>query len=105
MRIRSRPCPYVNAEITEITIARDEHHSEFRLTPDWEEYKESRNTVKRFLKDAQKYYVRGEILAHKNNSVSLWKVINNSIPSKEKQIHVYSKDLKCVAKMVSFLEY
>ena len=60
-------------------------------------YKESRNTIKSLLKDADKDYVRGEVLAHKNNSDSLWKVINNSIPSKGKQIRVYSKDPKSVA--------
>ena len=100
MRIRSRSCSYVTPEIKEIMIARDEHHRRFRLTreeADLEEYKESRNTVKSVLKDAEKDYVRGEVLAHKNNSGSLWKVINNSIPSKEKQIHVYSKDSKSVA--------
>lgn len=60
-------------------------------------YKESRNTVKSFRKDAEKDYVRGEVLADKNNSGSLWKVINNAIASKEKQIHIYSKDPKSVA--------
>ena len=87
MRIRSRPCPYVTLEITEMMIARDEHHRQFRLPreeADCEVYKESRNTVKSFLKDAEKDYVRGEVLAHKNNSCSLWKEIDNSIPSKEK---------------------
>ena len=68
-----------------------------REEADWEVYKESRNTVKSLLRDAEKDYVRGEVLAHKNNSDSLWKVINNSIRSKGKHIHVYSKDPKSVA--------
>ena len=100
MRFRSRPCSYVTPEIKEIMIARDKHQRRFRLTreeADWEVHKESRNTVKSTLKDAEKDYVRGEVLAHKNNYSSLWKVINNSISSKEKQIHVYSKDPKSVA--------
>ena len=92
-RIRSRPCPYVTPEIKEMMIAREPPSisAHPREEADWEVYKESRNTVKSLLKDAEKDYVRGEVLAHKNNSDSLWKVINNSIPSKGKQIHVYSK--------------
>lgn len=35
--------------------------------------------------------------SNKSNSRSLWKVINNVVPSKSQEKHVYSKDLKIVA--------
>lgn len=35
--------------------------------------------------------------SNKSNSRSLWKVINNVVPSKSQEKHVYSKDLKTVA--------
>jgi hypothetical protein len=31
-----------------------------------------------------------------NNPGSLWKIINNTIPVKEKEKHIYTKDLKSI---------
>ena len=95
IRICSRPCPYVTSEIKKLMASRDELHRRFNQTRDtdvWQAYKESRNIVKTTLKNAEKDYVRDEVLAHKDNPGSLWKVINNSIPSKEKRTPLYSKD-------------
>ena len=57
-------------------------------------YKESRNNVKDKLKKAASNYLSDEVEAHKNNSGSLSKIVNNIIPSKEKEKQVYIKDLK-----------
>ena len=41
-------------------------------------------------------YLADEAKTHKNNSGSLWKIVNNIVPSKEKVTQVYIKDLKIV---------
>ena len=64
---------------------------------DWAEYKDSRNSVKRALIDAERKQIYQELQSSKSNSRSLWKVINNNVPSKSQEKHVYSKDLKTVA--------
>ena len=63
---------------------------------DWAVYKEYRNRVKTKIKVASKVYTLNEVRNHKHNPRSLWKTINNMIPSKEKETQVYNKDLKTV---------
>jgi hypothetical protein len=48
----------------------------------WTSYKNARQSVKIVLKNAEKEYVRGEVLAHKDNTISLWKIISRCIPSR-----------------------
>lgn len=98
-KIRNRSCPYVTNEIKELMKSRDLHLRRFQLTRDegdWVVYKEYRNNVKTKIKTAAKDHTLNEVREHKHNSRSLWKVINNIIPSKEKETQVYSKDPKIV---------
>ena len=100
IRIRSRPCPYVTADIKDLMSSRDQLHRRFQQTRDvhdWQAYKEAQRTVKLVLKNAEKDHIREEVQAHKDNSGSLWKIINSCIPSKEKDSQVYSKDHDQVA--------
>lgn len=100
IKIRSRPCPYVTLEMKELMRSKDRLHGRFQQTrdsADWNNYKEARNNIKTTLKRAEQEYVRSEVQTHKDNPGSLWKIINSSIPSKEKQVHVYSKEPKQVA--------
>ena len=55
---------------------------------DWAEYKDSRNSVKRALIDAERKQIYQELQSSKSNSRSLWKVINNNVPSKSQEKHV-----------------
>ena len=59
-------------------------------------YGESRNNVKVILKEAAINHLPDEVKAHKNNPGSLWKIINNTIPVKEKEKYIYTKDLKSI---------
>ena len=81
-------------------VFRDQLHRQFKLSgndTDWTSYKNARKTVKVALKEAEKDYVRGEVLAHKNNTSSLWKIINHSMPKKKRTIQFYSKAPEQVA--------
>ena len=64
---------------------------------DWSNFKDARKAVKRMLKDSERNYYLDEVQRHKNNPGSLWKIINQAIPSKSKEKHTYTKDPKTVA--------
>ena len=49
------------------------------------------------MKEAASNYLADEIKTHKNNSGSLWKIVNNIVLSKEKVTQVYINDLKIPA--------
>ncbi len=79
---------------------RDRLHRQFKFSrevADWTSYKNARQSVKIALKKAEKEYMFSEVLVHKNNATSLWKIISRSIPSKERRIQCYSKDLEQIA--------
>ena len=79
---------------------RNRLHRRFPLTRnefDWAEYKISRKSVKKSLIEAEKHHTYQEVQNNMNNSRSLWKVINNIVPSKTQEKLVYSKDFKSVA--------
>ena len=100
VKIRSRPCPFVTEEIKDLMKIRSRLHRRFLLTRnefDWAEYKISRNSVRKALTEAEKHHTYQEVQNNMNNSRSLWKVINNIVPSKTQEKLVYSKDLKTVA--------
>jgi hypothetical protein len=100
IRVRNRPCPYITQNIKDLIAHRDQLHRKFKFSRDvgdWMTYKNARQLVKIALKNSEKEYVRGEVLAHKNNTTSLWKIINRCIPSKERKIQCYSKDSEQIA--------
>ena len=88
LKIRSRPCPYVTQEIKDHMKSRDLLHRIFldtRRIDDWNKFKEASKLVKATLKNAERDYIHNEVQVNKNNSGSLWKIIKNCIPSKEKR--------------------
>ena len=100
MKIRSRPCPFVNQEIMDLMKSRDLRLKEFLWThhnTDWQNFNESRNTVKKMLLEAERRHAFKEVRLHKNNSSSLWKMINRAMPSKDKETPAYTKHLTVVA--------
>jgi hypothetical protein len=48
------------------------------------------------LKEAAINHLSDEVKVHKNNPDSLWKIINKTIPVKQKEKHIYTKDLKSI---------
>ena len=96
--IRSRPCPYLTPEIKDQMTFRDQLfrlYRESRNAHAWKASKEARRSVKQLLKNAECDHIRTEVQSHKDNP--LWKIINTCIPSKEKEIPVYSRDTELVA--------
>ena len=49
------------------------------------------------LRKAELKYNSEEVKQKEGNAKSLWKIINRLIPPKEKDRHVYTKDLKSIA--------
>ena len=95
--IRSRPCPYLTPEIKDQMTFRDQLfrlYRESRNAHAWKASKEARRSVKQLLKNAECDHIRTEVQSHKDNP--LWKIINTCIPSKEKEIPVYSRDTELV---------
>ena len=96
IKIRSRPCPYVTLEIKQLMKRRNNLHRRFlqsRDPNDWQNYKE----IKVILQDAEGNYISSEVQQHRDNPSSLWKIISRVIPSKDKELQVYSKDRHLVA--------
>jgi hypothetical protein len=54
-------------------------------------------SVKITLENTEKNNVRNEVNAHKDNVGYLWKIINRSIPTKERTTQVYSKPTEQIA--------
>lgn len=102
IKIRSRPCPFVNQEIKELMKSRDRLLKQFlwtRQDTDWQNFKESRIRVKKMLLEAERKHTFEEVRLHKNNPSSIWKIINRAIPSrsKDKESPAYTKNLSVVA--------
>ena len=100
IKIKNRPCPFVTNEIKDMMRNRDHLHRIFlssRRQSDWMTFVSSRKLVKSALRQAEKDYYVSETLKNKNNSASLWKIINNCIPSKDRNTLVYEKDISLVA--------
>ena len=70
-------------------------YRESRKAHAWKASKEARRSVKQLLKNAECDHIRTEVQSHKDNP--LCKIINTCIPSKEKEIPVYSRDTELVA--------
>ena len=78
---------------------RDQLHRRYLHTRDgrdWISFKNSRNAVKRMLKNSEINYYVEEVQRHKSNPGSLWKIINQAIPSPGQDKLSYTKDLKTV---------
>ena len=83
IKIRIRPCFFVNQDIKDLMKSRDLLLKQFlwmRRNADWQNFKESRNIVKKMLLGDERRYTFEEVRLHKNNSSSLWKIINRAIP-------------------------
>ena len=99
IKIRSRSNTFVTPDTKELMKSRDKLHQRFlktRCKRDWEMYRESRNNVKVMLKEAAINHLSDEVKLHKNNPGSLWKIINKTIPVKEKEKLIYTKDLESI---------
>ena len=99
IKIRSRSNTFVTPDMKELMKSRNKLHQRFlktRCKRDWEMYTESRKKVKVMLKEAEINHLADEVKVHKNNPGSLWKIINKTIPVKEKEKQVYTKDLKSI---------
>ena len=97
IKIASRSNRFVTPDTKELMKSQNKLHQRFlktRCKPDWEMYTESRNKVKVMLKEAAINHPAHEVKVHKNNPGSLSKIINKTIPVKEKEKQVYTKDLK-----------
>ena len=64
-----------------------------RQDTEWINFKHSRDLVKKKLQEAERDHTFEEVTANKNNSGSLWKIINRAIPSKDKQRPAFIKDV------------
>ena len=64
-----------------------------RQDTEWINFKHSRDLVKKKLQEAERDHTFEEVTANKNNSGSLWKIINRAIPSKDKQRSAFTKDV------------
>lgn len=96
IKLRSRPCPFVNQEIKDLMRSRDLFLKQFiqsRQDTEWINFKHSRDLVKKKLQEAERDHTFEEVTANKNNSGSLWKIINRAIPSKDKQRPAFIKDV------------
>ena len=99
MKIRNRPCPFMNQEIKNQMNSRDRLHKLARRTGmlvDWKKFRLSGDQVKKSLRNAEKEYLRNEIYNNQKRN-SMWKAIRKSIPRKEVSQPVYTKDVKILA--------
>ena len=99
-KIRNRSCPFITTDIKNQMSYRDHLHRRYKRThdiDDWRAFKNTQRSIKCTLKAAEKQYVRTEVNHHKDNSRSLWKVINGCIPSKDKRTLSYDKNTSDVA--------
>ena len=98
IKIHGRPCPFVNKEIKDMMKFRDILLKKFVRThedTDWCNF-ESRDQVKKMLRDAENNYTFDDVQANKNSPRALWKMINRAVPSKENQQSSYTKDLSTI---------
>ena len=96
IKLRSRPCPFVNQEIKDLMRSRDLLLKQFiqsRQDTEWINVKHSRDLVKKKLQEAERDHTFEEVTANKNNPGSLWKITNRAIPSKDKQRPAFTKDV------------
>ena len=96
IKLRSRPCPFVNQEIKDLMRSRDLLLKQFIQScqdTKWINFKHSHHLVKKKLQEAERDHTFEEVTAKKKNSGSLWKIINRTIPSKDKQRPAFTKDV------------
>ena len=84
IKICGRPCPFVHKEVKDMMKFRDILLKTFVRThddTDWCNF-ESRDHVKKMLRDAENNYTFNDVQANKNSPRALWKMINRAVPSK-----------------------
>ena len=99
VKIKHRPCPFVDQEMKEHMKNRNQLMKiakQTRSSEDWEIYRLSRESIKARLRDSEREHAKTELKNCKKTS-SMWKVIKNCIPRKEISQPVYSRDLKDMA--------
>ena len=102
IKLRSRPCPFVNQEIKDLMRSRDLLLKQFiqsRQDTEWINFKHSRDLVKKKLQEAERDHTFEEVTANKNNSGSLWKIINchcfkNCVPNLHTSEEEMNKNLQ-----------
>ena len=96
IKLRSRSCPFVNQEIKVLMRTRDLLLKQFiqsRQDTERMNFKRSLNLFKKKLQEAERDHSSEEVTANKNNTASLWKIINRAIPSKDKLRPAFTKDV------------
>ena len=86
IKLQSRPCPFVNQEIKDLMRSQDLLLKQFIQScqdSEWINFKHSCDLVKKKLQEAERDHTFEEVTTNKNNSGSLWKIINHAIPSKD----------------------
>ena len=102
IKLRSRPCPFVNQEIKDLMRSRDLLLKQFiqsRQDTEWINFKHSRDLVKKKLQEAERDHTFEEVTANKNNSGSLWKIFNchcfkNCVPNLHTSEEEMNKNLQ-----------
>ena len=87
VKIKSRPNPFISAEIRQLMKTRDQLHRRAIKSNDrfqWNAYRFFRQEVKRELRIAEKAYVRSQLSQNNRNTDTIWKIINNCLPKKSK---------------------
>ena len=100
VKMRTRPCPFINDNIRALMKARDHWQKLARRTNDpavWSGYKNFRNEVKRELRLAQKAFVEGQIRQNVNDTNTMWKTIRSCMPKKSASAKSFCKDDKTMA--------
>ena len=88
IKIKSKPNPFVSAEIRHLMKTRDKWHKHAKKTNDklhWNAYRFFRQEVRCELRLAEKSHVRSQLLNCNRNTNSIWKVINRCLPQKNTQ--------------------
>ena len=80
INIKTKPLPWITSSIKKEQNKRYKLLSEFRQTKDketWEKYKQTRNKVKKLLREAELSYWKQEF-AKAETSKDFWKVVNKA---------------------------
>ncbi|PFX12931.1 putative RNA-directed DNA polymerase from transposon BS [Stylophora pistillata] len=100
VKVRTRPCPFINDNIRALMRTRDHWQKLARRTNDpalWSGYKNFRNEVKQELRLALKTFVEDQISQNANDTNTMWKTIRSCIPKKSASARICCKDDKTMA--------
>lgn len=97
----SKDSPIITPEIRKLMMQRDSQHKRARLTSnsgDWATYRILRQDVKSKIRQAERDYVRSELITNKENKTSVWKTVRRCLSSSGNPCLAYSRDGVEVAK-------